>query len=107
MIHYSYYVSGKLVGVRYEFDASGDTLASHKHTPELCHNVVVLKGSVSVQSGDLRHILLAGEIFDFDGTAMHEIQALEDHTRVIHFLLDPPAELADQVKDDIGVHVQP
>jgi quercetin dioxygenase-like cupin family protein len=96
---YDHYESGQLYGIRYQF-AKGERLNVHVHTGETAdqaHNVVILRGSVWLTLGeDMAYPLTAGDVFDFDGTVPHGIEALEDNTATLHLMLHgKPASFAD------------
>jgi len=82
------YRSGKLFGFFYDFAKAGDGIAMHQHEPDKAHNVIVLRGSVSIAGA----VLEAGHVHDFDNSAPHEIKALEDDTQILNLMLNgmPP-----------------
>lgn len=103
MIHYDHYISGSLLGVRYRFAKAGEKIPEHLHrTPDLFHNIIVLKGAIQFKMANSLVDLDAGSFFDFDGTQPHEISALQDDTLTVHFLLNPTRELQEALRDHEG-----
>jgi len=94
---YDHYESGALYGIRYQFK-EGERLWPHAHVDDMAdqgHNIIVLQGSV-IFDGTERRVLTAGEVFDFDGSQLHSILALEPDTVTLHMMLNgKPASFAD------------
>lgn len=70
----------------YDFEFAGDTLAKHVHTEDDVHITIVTNGRVKAYSHDWSIEAKAGNIVDFRAGEPHEIQALEDGTRIINIL---------------------
>jgi quercetin dioxygenase-like cupin family protein len=83
-MRYQHYISGDLFGIRYWFE-SGESLPNHSHERESLHNIIVLKGRCRFV-GETTKELEAGEVFDFDGTKRHTIEAMGP-CEVIHMFL--------------------
>lgn len=105
MTHFKHYRSGKIYGVRYDFDEPGDGIPHHDHGTDLAHNIVVMKGSIILDIAGDRVKLEAGDIYDFDWTKRHAESALESRTSVLHIFLNgrprdyetlPPSALAGE-----------
>ena len=100
-MRYDHYQSGSLYGIRYVF-REGERLWPHAHegeTADQAHNVIVLKGSVRFEGASF-NILVAGDVFDFDGSQAHAIVALEPGTTTLHLMLHgAPASFADYTED--------
>lgn len=91
MTHFKWYRSGKLFGIRYDFDKAGDGLPTHSHGDETAHNVIVLRGRIifiNGRRGDPQIILTPGMIFDFEWRNNHTIFAGEDDSSVLHMFLN-------------------
>jgi hypothetical protein len=94
-MRYDHYASGQLYGIRYEFK-NGEKLWPHAHVGESAdqaHNIVVLRGTV-LFDGVEQKTLVAGDIYDFDGTKPHSITALQDSVTLHLMLRGRPAEFA-------------
>jgi quercetin dioxygenase-like cupin family protein len=102
MIRYTNYVSGNLVGVRYDFEQQGDALPEHAHDENSLHNVIVLAGSVRVTGPSLPEAtLVAGDVFDFDGKLPHRIEALRNGSTILNLMLYPPPP-TEQLRTESG-----
>jgi len=93
MIHYTWYRSGSLFAMRYEM-SRGSRLKEHAHTPDTLHNVCVLSGQIEFY-GERFHRLSPGDIFDFDGSKLHTILAVEDSVIINYFLNGIPPGYAE------------
>jgi quercetin dioxygenase-like cupin family protein len=98
-VRFDHYESGALFGVKYTFE-KGEGIPAHAHPHELLHNVIVLKGSVAFESENAITYLVAGDVFDFDGSKTHTITALESAVILNGFLHGKPAEYADLTEAD-------
>jgi|SRR5882672_10050110 len=98
MTHFEHYKSGHVFGIHYRFDARGDRIPEHAHTPELAHNLVVMWGSVILIMRGERKTCLPG-IHDFDWSQPHEIIALEDHCETLHLFLNGQPQGYDSLPD--------
>jgi hypothetical protein len=100
-----FYKSGVISGWIYSLN-QGCGIPMHAHVEErLYHNTVVLNGSVLIYGEDWQQVVRAGQMFDFDSSQPHEIQALEDSTRIINmFVNGPPAEW-DLIKIEIETNL--
>lgn len=81
---------GKLYGVRYDFKKAGHVLPRHQHTEANNHVVIVQLGSCVVrefENGEvIEHVVKAGQTLDSDAPVDHEIEALEDNTRILNLV---------------------
>ena len=81
---------GKLIGTRYHFNKAGDVLPRHQHGPGNVHVVIVQLGSCVVREFEggevLEYVVAAGETLDSDAPVDHEIEALEDNTRILNLI---------------------
>jgi hypothetical protein len=74
-----WYWQDPLFGMRYSFPKAGEGLRRHSHLPELQHNVIVLRGAVSING----NVFSAGEITEL-GAEEHDVTAVEDYTETLH-----------------------
>ena len=77
---------GDLVGTIYDYEFAGDVLPKHNHTEDNVHITIVARGSVKASSHDWEITAEAGKILDFRAGEPHEIEALEDNTRIINIV---------------------
>lgn len=87
MIQFEFYESGDLFGLRYLFTQAGDALPRHQHELDTAHNIIVLSGCVRFVSDSQICLLSAGEVFDFDGSQLHVIEAIESGSRILNLFL--------------------
>lgn len=106
MIHYETYKSGKLYGIRYQFESAGDALPEHVHEAPELHNLVVLKGSCDFISRGLTHHLRCGVVFDFDGRIPHRIVACEPTETMSFFLNGEPHEYVNLPASELSGIIQ-
>jgi hypothetical protein len=93
MIHYQWYESGRLFGIRYTFDDSGEALPTHAHEPVTLHNIVVLAGAIRLDGPEIEARQgFSGHVLDFDGTKVHTVTALAPKTVILNLFLSgkPP-----------------
>jgi quercetin dioxygenase-like cupin family protein len=87
-IFQDFYKSGVICGIVYTLE-QGSGIPMHAHREEkYYHNTVVLNGSVLIYGKDWQRLVKAGEMCDFDSSLPHEIQALEDNTRIINMFVN-------------------
>jgi quercetin dioxygenase-like cupin family protein len=84
---YRPYRSGELFGAVYTLEHKGDGLPEHAHTREMEHNVVVLRGSISLFLPGAKLTFTEGALVDFDGSKPHRIVALEPQTKILNLYL--------------------
>lgn len=73
---------------RYYFD-SGEEIPEHKHTENMEHNIIVLKGGIVLEHDNTkRDLYLAPAIIQFNGQKLHRIIAIEDNTQTLHVLIN-------------------
>ena len=76
--------------MRYHFNKAGDVLPRHQHTEANNHVVIVQLGSCIVrefENGEtLEYIVKAGQTLDSTLPIDHEIEALEDNTRILNLV---------------------
>ena len=103
MIHYWHYRSGDLFAIQYRFEEAGDFLPTHQHERELLHNIIVLKGRCRFHSCGKNSDLSAGDVFDFDGSRPHRIEALEP-CEILNFCLhgEPESYKTLSAEDRVG-----
>lgn len=76
MLRYKYYTSGEVYGILYTFEFAGESLPEHTHDTNSAHNIVVLRGQLSLMFGeDDFRVINAGDVVDFDWTRRHRIIA--------------------------------
>jgi quercetin dioxygenase-like cupin family protein len=68
----------------YDFEFSGDVLEKHVHNENNIHITIVARGKVKASSHDWEIEVSAGGIIDFRPNEPHEIEALEDNTRIVN-----------------------
>lgn len=77
MTHQFPWRHGELFGFRYVFEAAGDGLPEHTHTPELEHDVCVMRGRVAIIFEDIDvEVLEARDRLTFNSARVHRIIAL-------------------------------
>jgi quercetin dioxygenase-like cupin family protein len=81
---------GRLSGVRYDFKKAGYVLPRHQHSHMNNHVVIVQLGSCIVrefENGEaIEYTVKAGDTLDSDAPVDHEIEALEDNTRILNLI---------------------
>lgn len=81
---------GRLQGTRYDFKEAGDMLPRHSHSVDNAHVVIVQLGSCVVREFDgndvIEYVLEAGQTLDSAAPVEHEIEALEDNTRILNLI---------------------
>lgn len=77
---------GDIVGVIMDFEKVGDVLSKHNHDEKSVHITIVARGSVKISSHDWKKTVVAGQIVDFRPYEPHEIEALEDNTRIVNIV---------------------
>lgn len=77
---------GDLQGMIYDFEYAGDVLPKHMHTEMDNHITIVCRGKVKAYADAWEREATAGQILDFHVGEPHEIQALEDNTRIINIV---------------------
>jgi quercetin dioxygenase-like cupin family protein len=70
----------------YDFEFAGDILEKHNHSEENIHITIVARGKVKASSHDWEIEVSAGGVIDFNPNEPHEIEALEDNTRIINIV---------------------
>jgi hypothetical protein len=80
---------GEKFGFRYVFEHAGDGLPEHAHSPELEHDVSVLRGRVAIIMENFVRVLGPGERCDFNSWKMHRILALT------------PAEIVNKLEEGL------
>ena len=78
--------AGELTGTIYDFEVAGDILPKHVHTENDVHITIVARGKLKAYSHDWEKVAEAGQIIDFRVGEPHELQALEDNTRIINIV---------------------
>jgi mannose-6-phosphate isomerase-like protein (cupin superfamily) len=84
MTRFEHYLSGSVFGIKYVFDTAEDGLPWHAHTDLDAHNVCVLNGHVNVVFATETVYLGAGDLYDFDGSRRHSIQALTPGAMILN-----------------------
>lgn len=81
---------GRLQGTRYDFNKAGDVLPRHRHEVDNAHVVIVQLGSCVVREFEgrevIEYVLEAGQTLDSAAPVEHEIEALEDNTRILNLI---------------------
>jgi quercetin dioxygenase-like cupin family protein len=104
MTHFEPYRSGSLAGVLYTFEEPGDGLPQHRHESESFHNIIVLKGAVSLVTLKGSVHCVQGSVTDFDGTEVHTIIALTRATILNLYLTGlPEGERSLPRREFVGV----
>jgi quercetin dioxygenase-like cupin family protein len=94
---FQWYESGKLFGLRY-FLPRGASIPMHVHAPDHLHNVIVLAGSVLFMRPDHPAIqLLAGDVWDFDGSKRHELKGQAPYSVILNLFLEGIPEGYDRI----------
>jgi quercetin dioxygenase-like cupin family protein len=79
--------TGKLNGAVYTFEAKGDILPMHKHTPLDVHISIIARGSFRVHGPDIGdRVYSAGAVIDFEPGFEHEFIAAEDNSRLVNII---------------------
>ena len=68
----------------FDFEFAGDVLEKHNHDENSVHITIVARGKVKASSHDWEIEVSSGGIIDFRPNEPHEIQALEDNTRIVN-----------------------
>ena len=80
---------GNLRGTRYDFKREGDLLPRHTHLDN-AHVVIVQLGSCVVREFEggkiIEYRVAAGQTLDSAVPVEHEIEALEDNTRILNLI---------------------
>ena len=94
--HFEY---GKLKGVIYDFQDTGDILPRHAHDTDSVHISIIAKGSFKITGDNWEHTLNNGAVLDWEPGIYHEFQALEPNSRLINILKNytPPQLLGNTV----------
>lgn len=82
---------GVIKGIVIDFEKQGDILPKHVHGKEDNHISIVARGSIKAYSHDWERVVPCGGVIDFREGEPHEVMALEDNTRVVNILKNPPA----------------
>lgn len=81
---------GRLQGTRYDFNKAGDVLPRHRHEVGFAHVVIVQLGACIVREFErgevIEYVLEAGQTLDSAAPVEHEIEALENNTRILNLI---------------------
>ncbi len=88
MIEFEHYRSAQVFGIRYVFREVGDALPTHEHEADTAHNIIVLQGKVAFVADDQVHELIAGAVFDFDGSRRHTIKSIVAPSVILNLFLN-------------------
>lgn len=86
MLSVETFQSGDIRGAIYDFEFAGDVLEKHTHGEDDVHLTIVARGRLKASSHDWEKTAEAGQILDFRPGEPHELEALEDRTRVINII---------------------
>lgn len=75
---------GDLRITMYTFEYAGDILPKHVHTENDVHVTIVARGKLRAYSHDWSIEASAGQMLNFRVGEPHELQALEDNTRIFN-----------------------
>lgn len=90
MIIQKVYENGLLFGWFYLFTEACDIVPMHDHKHGRKHNIIVLRGSVSVQGTNWSIPLQSGDVFNFSETQYpHEIKAIYPDTLILNLSIEP------------------
>jgi len=77
-------VVGKLAGVDYTFEKTGDVLPMHTHGEFDSHITIVARGKIKAHGNEWEAEYSAGAVIDFPSNQSHEFIALEDNSRIVN-----------------------
>lgn len=92
MTKFEHYLSGKVFGIKYIFEAVDDGLPRHAHDASTTHDVCVLRGEVKILFDDQTTYLRAGDVYDFDGRREHAIRAITPGACILNLFLNGQPE---------------
>lgn len=91
---------GDIQGKVFDFEFAGDVLGKHVHTEDDIHITIVTNGRIRAYSHDWSIEAKAGNIVDFRVGEPHEIEALEDGTRIVNILKKHGGTIRDDYEGD-------
>lgn len=78
--------TGDINGTIYDFEHKGDKLDEHTHDELSVHITIVCRGKLKATCPEWVQEADSGQIINFKPNIPHELEALEDGTRVINIV---------------------